>query len=199
MDWGNVKNYLSDATHLEIKQQHTPRMVEWLLIGSIATFRNWPGRDSAGIKLLAEFRTFSRVRERLAYANWIATSTGGLWPLSARVDLGTQFFPRLKVGHRFRWDPHGLTGSWVAPSTWRPVVEPEASETAYFNAVPLHRRVAQCFKNGLDRNFSIFGSELREEGSESVDEFGADHRQLLRGTSAREWWQTTQRQARQHR
>jgi len=27
---------------------------------------SWPGRGSAGIKLLAEYRTFSRVRERLA-------------------------------------------------------------------------------------------------------------------------------------
>ena len=119
--------------------------------------------------------------------------------LSARGDLDTQFFPSLKVGYRFRWNPHGLTGFWVAPSTGRPVVEPEASEAAYFNAVPLHQRVAQRFKNGLDRKFSIFGGELREEGSESVDEFGADHRRILRGTSARERWQTTQRQARQHR
>lgn len=45
----------------------------------------------------------------------------------------------------------------------------------------------------------IFGGELREVGSESVDEFGADHRRILRGTSARERWQTTQRQARQHK
>jgi hypothetical protein len=97
-------------------------------------------------------------------------------PLSARVDLDTQFFPRLKVGHSFRWNLHGLTGFWVAPSTGRPVVEPEASETAYFNARPLHKRVAQRFKNGLDRKFSIFGGELREEGSESVDEFGTVHR-----------------------
>jgi hypothetical protein len=119
--------------------------------------------------------------------------------LSARVDLGTQFFPRLKVGHSFRWNPHGLTGFWVAPSTWRPVVEPEASETAYFNAVPLRQRVAQRFKNGLDHKFSIFGGELREKGSESVDEFGADHRQILGGTSTRELCQTTQRPVRQHR
>jgi len=41
---------------------------------------SWPGRDSAGIKLLAEFRTFSRVRERLGYSNWMTTSTGRLWP-----------------------------------------------------------------------------------------------------------------------
>ncbi len=118
--------------------------------------------------------------------------------LSTRVDLGTQFFPRPKVGHSFRWDLHDLTGSWVAPSTGRPVVEPEASETAYFNAVPLRQRVAQRVKNGLDRKFSILGGELREEGSESVDKFGADHRRILRGTSARELWQTTQRRARQH-
>ncbi len=96
--------------------------------------------------------------------------------LSARVDLGTQFFPSPKVGHSFRWNQRGLTGFWVAPSTWRPVGEPEASETAYFNAVPLRQRVAQRFKNGLDRKFSIFGGELREEGSESFDEFGTDHR-----------------------
>ncbi|MBN8513340.1 hypothetical protein [Accumulibacter sp.] len=44
---------------------------------------NWPGRDSAGIRLLTEFRTFSRVRERLAYSNWMTTSTGGLWPTAA--------------------------------------------------------------------------------------------------------------------
>jgi hypothetical protein len=44
------------------------------------TGRLWPGRDSAGIKLLAEFRTFSRVRERLGYSNSMTTSTGRLWP-----------------------------------------------------------------------------------------------------------------------
>jgi sugar-specific transcriptional regulator TrmB len=103
------------------------------------------------------------------------------------------------VGHSFRWNLHGLTGFWVAPSTGRPVVEPEASETAYFNAVPLRQRVAQRFKNGLDRKLGIFGRELREEGSESIDELGTDHWRILRGTSAREWWQTTQRQAQQHR
>jgi hypothetical protein len=46
--------------------------------------RSWPGRDSAGIKLLAEFRTLSRVRERLGYSNWMTTSTGWLWPQAAR-------------------------------------------------------------------------------------------------------------------
>jgi hypothetical protein len=30
--------------------------------------------------LLAEFRTFSRIRERLGYSKWMTTSTGGLWP-----------------------------------------------------------------------------------------------------------------------
>jgi hypothetical protein len=54
------------------------------------------------------------------------------------------------VGHSFRWNLHGLTGFWVAPNTWRPVVEPEASETAYFNTVSIHQRVAQRFKDGLD-------------------------------------------------
>lgn len=50
--------------------------------------RNWPGRGSECPNSLAEYQPFARGERRLNYRNWIAGSTGRLWP-GAEVHVAT--------------------------------------------------------------------------------------------------------------
>lgn len=46
----------------------------------IPTGSSWPSRSSAGVKLIAVIRTFSKAGGRFACGNWMTTLTGRNWP-----------------------------------------------------------------------------------------------------------------------
>ncbi len=95
-------------------------------------------------------------------------SCAGIHPLP-------QFLARREVRHLFRRNQHRFTGLWIASSPRWPVVQRKASEPAYINAISVLQRIAQSLNDRFDRQFAIFGDELRVAGSEAVDEFGTGH------------------------
>ena len=73
------------------------------------------------------------------------------------VNSFSQIFARPEVRHPFGRNPDCLTSLWIAPGSWRPVIDYEAAEATDFDSA----LIAQCHSNTIedvsDRQFDVRG------------------------------------------
>ncbi len=86
-----------------------------------------------------------------------------------------QFLTRLELHRTFCRNQHCLTRLWIAPFARWPVIQTEAAEAAYLNALTSGECVAERVENSLDRKLDVFGSEMWMGGGELGYKVGAGH------------------------
>ena len=77
--------------------------------------------------------------------------------------------------HPFRRDGHGFAAARVAAQAGRALGNGKAAKTTHFNALALHQRIAQGFKQCLDSHFGIALRQLDKAGGQFIHKVGSGH------------------------
>ena len=82
------------------------------------------------------------------------------------------------------WDVLGgnidqFASFWVSSSAGRPVANPKTSETANFDSITTDQCIANCLKNFLDGDFSVFGDQTGKARRHGGYELRACHQDIL--------------------
>ena len=94
------------------------------------------------------------------------------------IDSFAQFLARLEMRDVLFRHLHPLAGLRIAPGPRRPVVEPEAAESADLDALALGQTFGHGIEDHLDREFGILGHQLRELRRQAVDQLRFGHHGL---------------------